>query len=112
MWSWVLTTISVLGLYYAGKRMWQGWLLGLLAQPVWLTYALATRQYGFVLSCLAFGYVNASNLLRWRRDAASTDVEREAMTARLALIKIIATNHVMGDDQKVDRIKAVLRRGT
>lgn len=111
-WSWILTLLSVAGLYVAGRNRWEGWLLGLLAQPVWLTYALVTHQYGFLVSVVAFGYVNASNLISWRRAALSTPVERELADARLALIKIITANHAMTDEQKVDRINAVLRRAT
>ena len=112
LWSWILTLLSVTGLYVAGRNRWEGWLLGLLAQPVWLVYALVTHQYGFLVSVAAFGYVNATNLLSWRRAAVSTGVEREADAGSLALIKIITANHAMTAEQKLDRIDAVLRRAT
>jgi hypothetical protein len=69
-WSWVLTAVGVLGLYLAGRKRWEGWLVGLSAQALWLAYAVSTRQYGFIVSAFAYGWVYGKNLRAWRREAA------------------------------------------
>jgi hypothetical protein len=61
-WSWLLTTISVVGLWgTAGDRRW-GWALNLAGQPLWLAYALLTHQLGFLVSGAAFTVIFARNL--------------------------------------------------
>jgi hypothetical protein len=65
LWSWLLTAVGVTGLYVAGSRKRWGWAIGLGAQVLWLAYALTTRQYGFLVSCLAYGFVYARNFRRW-----------------------------------------------
>lgn len=65
-WSWILTFIGVSGLYLAGKKLWWAWLIGLFAQILWLSYAIATKQYGFIISAFAYGWVYAKNARSWK----------------------------------------------
>lgn len=48
-WSWLLTAVGVFGLYLAGRRIWWAWFVGLGAQGLWVAYALASEQHGFLL---------------------------------------------------------------
>lgn len=64
-WSWLLTMVGVTGIYLTTRRMWQGFLVGLAAQLLWVAYALATHQWGFIVSALAYGTVNAIGLRAW-----------------------------------------------
>lgn len=68
-WSWLLTAVGVTGLYLAGRKSSLGWAIGLGAQALWMTYAIATRQWGFIFSAVAYGAVYARNWIRWRREA-------------------------------------------
>ena len=65
-WSWLLTGVGVTGLYLAGKKNAYGWAVGLFAQTLWIAYATATKQYGFYVSALAYGWVYAKNYRAWR----------------------------------------------
>jgi hypothetical protein len=65
-WSWILTTVGVFGLYLAGRRSPWGWAVGLGAQLLWFAYAVSTRQWGFIVSSLAYGTVYARNFHAWR----------------------------------------------
>jgi len=67
-WSVVLTAVGVLGLYLAGRRSWWGWAVGLAAQALWIAYAIATRQWGFIGSALAYGLVYGRNARAWRAE--------------------------------------------
>lgn len=69
-WSLTLAAVGVLGLYVAGRRSRWGWAIGLGAQLLWVGYALATRQYGFLISAGAYGWVYARNLINWSRHPA------------------------------------------
>lgn len=68
LWSWLLTAVGVFGLVLASKKLWWAWLIGLGAQFLWLAYALATKQYGFIVSAVAYGTVYARNALLWRKE--------------------------------------------
>lgn len=68
-WSWLLTAVGIAGLLLAGSKKKVGWALGLGAQGLWIAYALATEQHGFLFSALAYGSVYLRNWLRWHREA-------------------------------------------
>lgn len=68
MWSYVLTAVGVTGLWLAGRKVWWAWFVGLGAQGLWLAYAISTRQWGFLVSAFAYGWVYARNGLRWTRE--------------------------------------------
>ena len=70
IWSVALAAIGILGLILAGKKRSIGWAIGLSAQVLWITYALVTAQYGFILSAVAYGFVYAKNFIAWRKDEA------------------------------------------
>lgn len=71
-WSWLLTAVGVTGLYFAGRKRAVGWAIGIGAQVLWLAYALTTKQYGFVVSCGAYGWVYVRNFRAWSADARVT----------------------------------------
>lgn len=45
-----------------------GWVVGIGAQSLWLVFAIVTKQYGFIASAVAYGYVYTRNYLKWRID--------------------------------------------
>ncbi len=49
-WSWLLTAAGAAGLYFAGSGKRLGWAIGIAAQGLWLAYAVATEQWGFLAS--------------------------------------------------------------
>lgn len=72
-WSWVLTAVGVTGLYFAGQKKPWAWLIGLGAQVLWLAYAIATEQWGFIVSAAAYGWVYARNARLWMRPEVVPD---------------------------------------
>lgn len=64
-WSWVLTSVGIMGLYLMTKKNPAGFVVGLGAQLMWIMYALSTEQYGFVVSAIAYGFVNVLGFYRW-----------------------------------------------
>lgn len=66
-WSWALTIVGVTGLYFAGKKKAFGWGIGIAAQFLWIAYAIATQQWGFILGSIAYGSVYTKNFISWRR---------------------------------------------
>jgi hypothetical protein len=70
-WSWLLTGMGVIWLWLAGSGRWWAWGLGIATECCWIAYALATRQYGFVVGAIAYGAIHARNLhVEWRSRTA------------------------------------------
>lgn len=68
-WSIFLAVIGVTGLYLTTQKNVLGFAIGVGVQILWVVYALATGQYGFILSALAYGAVNIIGLRKWTKDA-------------------------------------------
>lgn len=72
-WSIILTVVGVTGLYFLIKKKWYGFAIGLGAQVLWVSYAVATRQWGFLGSCVVYGAVNTMGLNNWLRERKNNE---------------------------------------
>lgn len=66
--SWTLGGVAAAGVFIVGRKKTWGWLILVGAQAMWITYGIATRQYGFIASGALFATINGNNWRRWRRD--------------------------------------------
>lgn len=69
MWSWILAAVGVFGIYFVGKKTIWGWLILLANEVIWIVYAVSTKQYGFIVSAIAYGIVYVRSFIHWRQDA-------------------------------------------
>lgn len=76
LWSWLLTIVGVSTLFLTLRRSPWGWVLGCCAQCLWLAYGIYTRQWGFLVSSMAYGGVYAVNYRRWRVDMSAWRQQR------------------------------------
>ncbi len=67
-WSWILTAVGLTGIILAGRRIWWCWYINLACQGLWFTYALVTKQYGFVVSSIVYTIVFSNNAYKWTRE--------------------------------------------
>lgn len=67
-WSISLAAIGILGIWLAGRKNLWGWAVGVLAQVLWMVYAIVTQQWGFILSALAYGWIYGLNWWKWARE--------------------------------------------
>jgi hypothetical protein len=67
-WSYVLALIGVSGIFLVGRKTIWGWLILCVSECLWIVYALETKQYGFIISALAYGAVYVKSYIGWRRD--------------------------------------------
>lgn len=70
MWSWVLAAIGVTGIFFVGRKTIWGWLILLLNECIWIAYAVATKQYGFIFMATAYSAVYIKSYLKWREEEA------------------------------------------
>ncbi len=65
-WSALLSGTALIGLHLAGRQNPAGWALCILDEMLWIAYAIATAQWPFIASALAYTWVYYQNLRRWR----------------------------------------------
>lgn len=68
LWSYALAAIGVTGLFIAATRPRVGWWFNIVAQAAWVAYAVATRQWGFLLTAVAYTVVYVRLLRRAYRE--------------------------------------------
>lgn len=73
---WLLIVGGIAGTLLAGYGSCWGWLILLGLQPVWVGYAVATHQYGFVLSAVAYGIGHLKGF--WHSQGPRTGAEEPA----------------------------------
>lgn len=74
-WSYLLTAVGVFGLWLSGRKDGRGWLVSLGAQFLWLAYAITTQQWGFLVSCFAYGWVYAKNARAWLKPSPTPNTD-------------------------------------
>jgi len=67
-WSWILAVVGVTGMFFVGKKTVWGWLVLLVNECIWIGYAVATKQYGFIVMALAYSFVYVKSFFHWKRD--------------------------------------------
>lgn len=67
MMPYILSIIGVTALILIGKRKELGWALAFTNECLWFLFAIATKQYGFIIGALVYGSVNAYNYWNWRK---------------------------------------------
>ena len=78
MWSWILAAIGVTGIFLVGRKTIWGWLVLCVNECLWIAYALATEQYGFILAAVAYGIVYIKSFMHWKNDDAISETAVEA----------------------------------
>lgn len=68
-WSWLLAIIGVSGIYVVGNKNMLGWLVLCINECIWICYAIATKQYGFIVMALAYASVYIKSFRQWKSEA-------------------------------------------
>ena len=66
--SWILAVIGVSGIYFVGRKDVWGWFVLLFNECLWIVYAIATEQYGFILAALAYAAVYVRSYVHWSKE--------------------------------------------
>jgi len=64
LFCWLLVLGGIVGTAVTARGIGWGWLLLFGLQPLWVGYAVATEQYGFVVSAVAFAVIQLQGYLR------------------------------------------------
>lgn len=66
--SWVLAVIGVAGIYFVGRKDKWGWFVLLFNESLWIAYAIFTKQYGFIVSAVAYAIVYIKSYIHWSKE--------------------------------------------
>ena len=69
--SWVLAVIGVSGIYFVGRKKKWAWLWLIFNECLWIIFALATKQYGFIFAALAYTAVYIKSFLRRSKETVN-----------------------------------------
>jgi hypothetical protein len=95
--SLVLAAGGCVGLFLGVRGKWQGPAIGLAVQPVWAVFALSTKAYGLLITCVMYGFVNAVNLEKlWSKRAGvvPSPMHRDCLCASAGREPLGKTNAV------------------
>lgn len=65
--SWVLALIGVFGIYFVGRKDAWAWIVLLFNEVLWIAYAITTKQYGFIVSAIAYAVVYIRSYVHWSK---------------------------------------------
>jgi hypothetical protein len=65
MWSWVLATIGLSGLFLIGSYKRYGWIVLMCNEAIWVAYALRVKEYGFILMAGTYAGIYVRNYRMW-----------------------------------------------
>lgn len=63
---WITSAVGITIIYLAGRARTRraAWVLGILNQGAWVTYALSAKATGFILGSVVYGSMYLRNLLK------------------------------------------------
>jgi hypothetical protein len=64
-WSYLLAMVGITGIFFVGKKTAFGWLILFVNEILWITYALISQQYGFLLMAIAYMIVYLKSYREW-----------------------------------------------
>lgn len=68
MWSWILAVLGITGIFLVGRKTIWGWLVLCANEILWVTYAIITKQYGFIAMAIAYVLVYLKSYIHWKRE--------------------------------------------
>jgi len=75
-WSWLLALIGVTGIFLVGKKKNWAWLVLCCNELIWIVYALATKQYGFIVMATAYTIVYLKSYKEWKKESLSEKIQK------------------------------------
>ena len=66
--DWLTGALTIVAMELIGRKMWQGWLVGLLNQVFWAYLIIDHELYGLIPLTAILTWRYSAHLLRWRKE--------------------------------------------
>jgi membrane protein implicated in regulation of membrane protease activity len=67
--DWLVGGLTILAMELIGRKMWQGWAVGLVNQALWFYLIVYQQQlWGLAMLTVILTWRYAAALIRWRRE--------------------------------------------
>jgi hypothetical protein len=71
VWSFLIAPLGVIGLYFVGSFKVWAWIYLLMVEILWIVFAIATKEYGFILSSIGYSAIHFTNWRKWRKNGGN-----------------------------------------
>lgn len=68
MWSWVLAALGITTMFFAGRKKWWAWPIGIITEILWVYYSYHTNQHGFIFASIVYILVYFKNTRHWYKE--------------------------------------------
>lgn len=68
-WSYLLAVVGITGIFFVGKKTAWGWIILFVNECLWITYALLSKQYGFLIMAIAYMIVYIKSYFSWTSES-------------------------------------------
>lgn len=65
---WLLSVVTLVGIYVQGNKHHHGWTIGLANQILWVTFIVLYDAWGLLPLSIALVVLYSRNLLKWRAE--------------------------------------------
>lgn len=66
--DWVASIITIIGIELLRRKMWQGFLVGLLNEIIWAYLAISREVYGLLLLVVVLTFQYSWAIYTWRKE--------------------------------------------
>jgi hypothetical protein len=70
---WVTSAFTLLGMWLLSNKRWEGWVVGIANQVLWVATSIVYGTWGFLPLTAALLVIYGRGLVRWRRDSTIID---------------------------------------
>jgi len=67
--DWILSAVTVLGMELTMRKLWYGWLVGLLNQGLWGIFIYQKQAWGLIPLSVVLTVQYTRGMVRWYREA-------------------------------------------
>ena len=68
--DWITAVLTITYMQLIARKMWQGWLLGILVQGLWIYTTYVAHLYGFLALSFLLAAQFTIALLKWKKEDA------------------------------------------
>jgi hypothetical protein len=66
--DWILSIVSMVMLWMMGNKNKYAPFIGIIAQVLWIYYAISLKQYGLLVGTIGYLVIHIRNAVKWQKN--------------------------------------------